>query len=416
MTGPLGWFAVRRTKPPDFFREPFMSISPLPLSYCTNVHPGRTVAEVEEGLDRFTVPIKAGFGDDLAAGLWLAAPVVRELESSPGAVPRFGEGLQRRGLTCYTLNAFPYGDFHSARVKENVYLPDWTAPDRLNYTLSCARLLAELLPAGAEGSISTVPLGFKPFEHPADFADRCADCLIDLARGLDRLRADTGKLIRLAIEPEPFCVIETTVETVSFFERLRSRAADQGALEVVMTHLGVCYDVCHQAVEFEDVAASIRTLAKSQIRINKVHITCAIEVTDPGSRPDALQALARYVEPRYLHQTFARTPGGEIVTQVDLDQTLTATPSAKFREAPLWRVHFHVPVDAEQLGPLGTTRSELKKALAVIPELDYAPHLEVETYTWEVLPGGGTPNIVEGFTRELLATKALLASTETITR
>lgn len=387
-----------------------MTISSLPLSYCTNVHPGRSLAEVEDGLDRFTVPIKTGYGHELAAGLWLAAPVIRELDASPDAVRSFADGLRRRGLTCYTLNAFPFGDFHSARVKENVYLPDWSQPDRLQYSRGCARVLAAFLPDGADGSISTVPLGFKPFEHPVDFADRCADQLIDLARGLDDIHSQTGKLIRLAIEPEPFCVIETTEETLGFFTRLRERAADAGVLEIVKTHLGVCYDVCHQAVEFEDVAASIRSLVAADIRINKVHITCAIEVSQPGNNPSALAALARYVEPRYLHQTFARTAEGRIVRQVDLDEQLTSSPSADFRDATKWRVHFHVPVDAEHLGPLGTTRHELKTALAVIPELDYAPHLEVETYTWEVLPGGGTPNMVDGFTRELLATRQLLAS------
>jgi sugar phosphate isomerase/epimerase len=391
-----------------------MTISSLPLSYCTNVHPGRTVAEVEDGLDRFTLPIKSNFGADLAAGLWLSASVIRELEQSSDCVQRFADGLRSRGLTCYTLNAFPFGNFHSARVKENVYLPDWTQPNRFDYTLACARVLAALLPEGTdatnavEGSLSTVPLGFKPFEHPSQFVDRCADRLIELARQLDRLRHDTGKLIRLAIEPEPFCVIETTDETLRFFERLRSRAADANSLEIAQTHLGVCYDVCHQAVEFEDVAASIRSLAAADIRINKVHITCAIEVAHPGTNADALAALARYVEPRYLHQTFARTADGTIIRQVDLNESLTSTPPAEFRDAAMWRVHFHVPVNAEHFGPLGTTRGELKKALATLPELHYAPHLEVETYTWEVLPDGGTPNIVEGFSRELLATKNLL--------
>ena len=385
-----------------------MTISSLPLSYCTNVHPAQTVAEVEKGLDEFTLPIKANYGDELAAGLWLAAPVVRELLQDPDGAHQFAERVRLRGLSCYTLNAFPYGDFHSARVKENVYLPDWSQPNRLDYTLDCARLLAALLPAGMDGSISTVPLGFKPFEHPADFADRCADQLIQLADGLNRLWSETGRLIRLAIEPEPFCVLETTDETLKFFERLRLRAADVKALDVVQTHLGVCYDVCHQAVEFEDVAASIRSLAEAEIRINKVHITCAIEVAHPGDQPEALAALSHYVEPRYLHQTFARTAKGEIIRQMDLDHELTSAPNSEFRNAEMWRVHFHVPVDAEQLGPLGTTRGELKRALEVIPELDYAPHLEVETYTWEVLPGGGRPNIVDGFTRELLATKSLL--------
>ncbi|WP_010587236.1 metabolite traffic protein EboE [Schlesneria paludicola] len=385
-----------------------MTISSLPLSYCTNVHPGRTVAEVEEGLDRFTLPIKTNYGKDLAAGLWLAASVVHELEQTPDAVARFREGLAARGLSCYTLNAFPYGDFHSARVKENVYLPDWSHADRLNYTLACARCLAALLPEGAEGSISTVPLGFKPFEQPVEFADRCAAQLVELARGLDRLYHETGRVIRLAIEPEPFCVIETTVETIQFFDRLRVHASDANAVNCVRTHIGVCYDVCHQAVEFEDVAASIRSLVQAEIRLNKIHITCAIEVTEPALRVEAMAALARYIEPRYLHQTFAKTAEGKIARYVDLDDHMVSRPADEFRTAPVWRVHFHVPVDAEHLGPLGTTRSELKRALAVIPELDYAPHLEVETYTWEVLPGGGSPNIVEGFSRELLATNALL--------
>lgn len=385
-----------------------MTVSSLPLSYCTNVHAGRTVAEVEEGLDRYTVPIRDGFGSELAAGLWLAAPVIRELEHRADGVARFADGLRRRGLDCYTLNAFPFGDFHSARVKENVYLPDWTQPDRLQYTLACARCLAAFLPEGIDGSISTVPLGFKPFEHPADFADRCAEQLIELARQLEHLFIQTGRRIRLAIEPEPFCVIETTEETIQFFERLWERAERSKSLDVVRTHLGVCYDVCHQSVEFEDVAESIRSLVAAQIRINKVHITCAIEVSEPGRHPESLDALSRYVEPRYLHQTFARTATGQIVKYVDLDESLILRPSAEFRDASLWRVHFHVPVDAEHLGPLKTTRGDLKRALAVIPELDYAPHLEVETYTWEVLPGGGAPNIVEGFTRELLATKSLL--------
>ncbi|MBC8116161.1 MAG: metabolite traffic protein EboE [Candidatus Saccharimonas sp.] len=393
-----------------------MTISSLPLSYCTNVHPGRTIAEVEDGLDRYTLPIKANYGSELAAGLWLAAPVIRELEQTPDGVKRFADGLRSRGLTCYTLNAFPYGDFHSARVKENVYLPDWTQPNRLDYTLACARVLAALLPEDVDGSISTVPLGFKLFKHPADFVDRCADQLIELARGLSRLHHETGRLIRLAIEPEPLCVIETTPETISFFERLRTRAADVRALDEVREHLGVCYDVCHQAIEFEDVPASIRSLAAADIRINKVHITCAIQVEEPGRNDEARQMLARYVEPRYLHQTFAKlkTPAApsddciDMMMKLDLDEELTTSPPSGFCDAQMWRVHFHVPVDAEHLGPLGTTRGELKQALATLPELHYAPHLEVETYTWEVLPDGGAPNIIEGFTRELLATKKLL--------
>src|SRR5438034_9156561 len=159
-----------------------MSLSPLPLSYCTNVHPGRSVAEVERGLDDYTVHVRERFGAPLAAGLWLARPVADELGSSRDLLRRFADGLRRRGLTCHTLNAFPYGDFHSERVKENVYLPDWSQPQRKAYTERCAALLAELLPEGVnEGSISTVPLGFKGFTHSPEFFDRCVAQLIDVA-------------------------------------------------------------------------------------------------------------------------------------------------------------------------------------------------------------------------------------------
>ena len=387
-----------------------MTLSKLPLSYCTNVHPGLTIGEVESGLRENTVAVLGRVGE-LAAGLWLARPVATELLQTPDALDRFSSWLTDAGLTCYTLNTFPYGNFHDARVKENVYLPDWTRDDRVDYTLDSARILAKLMPDdGTEGSLSTVPLGFKPFDYPESFADECAGRLIGLAQSLHDIEQETGRKIRLAIEPEPFCVIETTAETVQFFRRLRELAADAGAgaLDVVNEYLGVCYDVCHQAVEFEDVADSIQQLAAEQIRINKVHITCAIRVENPADNEAARRALARYVEPRYLHQTMARATDGTIHRQVDLTEDTALSPPDDFAAADEWRVHFHVPVNAESLGPLQTTRGDLKKALATVRDLDYAPHLEVETYTWEVLPDGQQTSLVDGLTMEVEATRELL--------
>ena len=388
-----------------------MTFSLLPLSYCTNVHPGLSVAEVESGLSEFTVPTRDRFGD-LAAGLWLARPVVTELlESAAGAssLDGFAARLRESGLLCYTLNTFPYGNFHDARVKENVYIPDWTTDERYDYTLDCARVLARLLPADdTAGSLSTVPLGFKGFDHPADFIDRCAARLIDLAEALARLRDETGKTIRLAIEPEPLCVLETTPETLAFFARLREIAADRNSLEAANEFLGVCYDVCHQSVEFEDVAGSINALAQARIRINKVHITCAIRVERPAENEEARNALATFVEPRYLHQTIARSTDGTIHRLTDLTEEAALNPQPEFAAADEWRVHFHVPVNAESLGPLGTTRPDLRRALATVRDLDYAPHLEVETYTWQVLPGEKPKSLVDGLTTELEATRGLL--------
>jgi hypothetical protein len=299
-------------------------------------------------------------------------------------------------------------------VKENVYLPDWADRRRLVYTIDCAKILAGLLPEGVEGSISTVPLAFKGFSHTADHLDRCTDLVLETATAFDRIHSETGRLIRLAIEPEPFCLIETTDEAIEFFDRLRSRAAGARQLDMVRRHLGLCYDVCHQAVEFEDIPASIRKLDSAGVRINKVHITCAIELAAPGSDENGRRALAQYVEERYLHQTLAKTKTGSIVRQIDLTEQLALDPPPDFRDAEAWRVHFHVPVNAERLGPLRTTRDELRQALATVAELDYAPHLEVETYTWEVLPGDGAGpdslSLIDGLTSELTATRDLLSN------
>jgi sugar phosphate isomerase/epimerase len=393
-------------RPAQVFR---MTLSTLPLSYCTNVHPGQSVAEVISGLDAATLPIRREFGRPLAAGLWLARAVMDELPTAD-ARRRFGDELRQRDLGCYTLNTFPYGNFHGERVKEQVYLPDWTTVERERYTLECAVLLAELLPDDVDGSLSTVPLGFKRLATAPGFLEDCLGRLISVARQLARLRETTGKLVRLAIEPEPLCVLETTAETIAFFRQLRERAVDHGDLEAVETHLGVCYDVCHQAVEFEDAPTAIAALSRAGIRINKVHLSCAIEAVDVGGDDAVRQALARYVEPRYLHQTFARDPAGGILSYEDLDHQLLEHPSDAWRGADCWRVHFHVPLDARSLGPLGTTRPDLEAALPAVAALPYAPHLEVETYTWEVLPDGGRPQVVTGLARELRAAADLLES------
>jgi sugar phosphate isomerase/epimerase len=385
-----------------------MSLSSLPLSYCTNVHSGRSFAEVKDGLEQFTAPVRENYGEALAAGLWLGQSVVQEFLDSPDRIAQLANLLAENDLICYTLNAFPFGDFHSPRVKENVYLPDWSQPQRLDYTENCAKILAALLPDETEGSISTVPIGFKEFEHPEEFLDRSIRQLIELARRLDRLYEETGKFIRLAIEPEPFCIIETTDEAIRFFDRLRQTADDENLRQPADRYLGLCYDVCHQAVEFEDVAESIRSLDQAGIRINKVHITCALQLDQPAQNAEGRRALAQYVEPRYLHQTMAKSTTGRILRAVDLTEELALHPEADFQDAEMWRIHFHVPVNAEQLGPLKTTRSELKQALNTVAELDYAPHLEVETYTWEVLPGEQSIPLVTGLTRELTATRTLV--------
>jgi sugar phosphate isomerase/epimerase len=386
-----------------------MSISSDPLSYCTNVHPGRSVAEVLDGLDRYTVAVQQRVGHPIAAGLWLAQPVVNELLQRSGGPQWFAEQLQRRGLLCYTLNAFPFGDFHSTRVKENVYQPDWSTIERLEYTKSCATVLAALLPPNGEGSISTLPLGFKASVRLAGFVELCSERLLECARFLDALHRETGKLVRVAIEPEPLCLLETTAEAIRFFRRLFDAADRAGIGEMARHHLGVCYDICHQAVEFEEPAECVAALQAAGVRINKVHISCALQLDAPATNSIGRAALKKFVEPRYLHQVIARAADGQLHRRVDLDQVFIDAPPAEFLNAQAWRIHFHVPISAKNMGELGSTQFALKPALAAIAALDYAPHLEVETYTWNVLPGVRA-DLVGGLSEELVEAHRMVSN------
>ncbi len=389
-----------------------MSFSSLPLSYCTNVHPGNTVDEIISGLSAHTSEVRKQLDVPMAAGLWLCRSVVSELLQDSAALERLAQTLWQHDLCCYTLNAFPYGDFHSERVKEQVYLPDWASKDRLNYTKDCARVLAELLPEGSEGSISTVPLGGRMNPTTPDFQAICFHNLIQLAKWLKELHESTGRLIRLAIEPEPLCEMSSIPEdAVPLFRSLFEMAEALGELPCVREHIGLCFDVCHQAVVFENVTTSINQIVSNDIRINKVHITNAVELQNPSENAAGREALINYVEPRYLHQTFAKMNDGSVTSRLDLAaDDIRREPTDSFLQADVWRIHFHVPVFADELGPLKTTRPDLKAALQAILEIDYAPHLEVETYTWPVMPEGDedTCSLSSHIARELESAYDLL--------
>jgi hypothetical protein len=399
-----------------------MTLSALPLSYCTNVHPGRTVAEINSGLSQYTAAARSALDFPVAAGLWLAASVAQEVTDHPEALESLAQTLWQHDLCCYTLNTFPYGDFHSERVKEHVYLPDWASHSRVTYTEQCAQILAQLLPAGGEGSLSTVPLGGRMNPQSPNFRAVCFANLIRIAKTLHAIHETTGRCIRLAIEPEPQCELSGTQQwSLPVFRGLFEHAEAIGCEDLVRQYIGLCFDVCHQAVEFEDVAASIRAFDSEGIRICKVHITNAIELLNPAENTAGRDALKCFAEPRYLHQTYARFADGRVQARIDLlTEDLDRNPPDEFLQAEAWRVHFHVPVFAESLGPLNTTRRDLEAALRQIAKLNYSPHLEVETYTWPVMPNQapGTPTAAQAtnnpdllsqrITRELQSAAELL--------
>lgn len=390
-----------------------MTLSRLPLSYCTNVHPGRTVAEIIDGLNTHSADVQRQLAFPMAAGLWLSASVVRELTENNAQLEHLAQVLWQHNLCCYTLNTFPFGDFHGDRVKEQVYLPDWASSDRVNYTEQCAAILSQLLPEGGEGSLSTVPLGGRMNPQAAGFHAVCFTHLIRMAKCLHQIFETTGRRIRLGLEPEPMCEMSGTVEwTLPAFDRLFAQAEALGCETVVREYIGACFDVCHQAVEYEDVAHSIEQFVRHGIRINKVHITNAVELLKPAENIAGREALRGYVEPRYLHQTYARFADGHIEQRLDLKrEDIDREPADHFMKAESWRVHFHVPVFAETLGALRTTRSDLATALRKVATLSYAPHLEVETYTWPVMPGDSSsmmPKLADQIANELRSAADLL--------
>lgn len=388
-----------------------MTFSALPLSYCTNVHPGRTVDEVIDGITNYTAKVRQQLDAPIAAGLWLANSVSDQLINSESDLERLAQALWQNDLCCYTLNAFPFGDFHSDRVKEQVYLPDWSTYDRLAYTRNCARLLAQLLPEGGEGSISTVPLGGRMNPTEPDFHAVCFRNLIKLAGELKDIYEKTGRKIRLAIEPEPMCEISSiSDDAIPQFQTLFDLADATDNLDVVQEYIGVCFDVCHQAVGFEDVPKSIDQLEDAGVRLNKIHITNAIELQNPSTNSAGRAALLNYCEPRYLHQTYAKLQDGRVLNRLDLlEEDIRADSAGEFMEAESWRVHFHVPVYAEELGPLKTTRNDLKAALRRVKLLGYAPQLEVETYTWPVMPESDQQiDLADQITTELRSAYELL--------
>jgi sugar phosphate isomerase/epimerase len=365
---------------------------PLHLTYCTNIHPGETWDEVFANVSTHVLAVKARVAPDdpFGVGLRLSAAAARRL-AEPAVLEAFRDFLRAHDLYVFTINGFPYGTFHGRAVKENVYRPDWLEDERVAYSDQLAALLAALLPAGMEGSVSTVPGCFVE-RSDADAGERMAANLRRHALGLWRLRERTGRTIGLALEPEPHCVLETSADAVTFFERhlfsppslaafaQASGLAVAAAEEVLRCHLGVCLDACHAAVEFEEPARALDALARAGLRLLKVQVSAGLVV-----RPDleSLVALARFAEGVYLHQVVART-GRQLRRFVDLAPALAqARPGESDDE---WRVHFHVPLFLEQLGPFQNTQAFLGQLLPLLARTRPTAHLEVETYTWDVLP------------------------------
>lgn len=356
------------------------------LGYCSNVHQAEDLQGVIAQLAGHAEPVREYLGADrLGIGLWLARGVVTELAMDETALGRLKAELLARGLETVTLNAFPYAGFHREVVKKDVYEPDWADEARLEYTLDCARVLAALLPDDTGfGSVSTLPLAWRT-PWPRERAEQARHALDRLTTGLATLEAWTGRRIRVGFEPEPGCVIETTAQAVR----------ELGGLDP--DRLGVCLDACHLAVQFEDPAAALSRLADAGLPVVKLQASCAVEARNPAD-PAAHAALRRLAEPRFLHQTRTATADG-VLGADDLPDALNGELPD---DSGPWRVHFHAPLHTEPEPPLRATADQLGQVLAGLlggPTAD-CHHIEVETYTWSVLPEPPT-DLAAGIAAEL---------------
>jgi sugar phosphate isomerase/epimerase len=347
------------------------------LAYCTNIHRGSDWPETLASLEKYTLAVKEQVSLDrpYAIGLRLSDLASRQL-SEPRTLDAFRRWLQQHHCYVFTINGFPFGQFHGTKVKEQVYRPDWTHPDRLAYTNRLFEIIAQLVPESVEGSVSTLPGSFKEFITTREQRSQICENVWHCIDHMDLVSARHGRRLHLGMEPEPLGLFETNAETVRFFQEMEKHRPNDQRLR---TFLGVNYDTCHLAVEYEEPGDVVAAFQKEGIRISKIHLSSALQVTpDKETR----EWLKQFADDIYLHQVVARGEDGALRRERDLPEALNS------RALDVeWRIHFHVPLHADRLTHGRTTaahNSGLLDLIAKQPAL--CSHLEIETYTWEVLP------------------------------
>ncbi|MEO5802361.1 MAG: metabolite traffic protein EboE [Verrucomicrobiota bacterium] len=353
----------------------------LHLAYCTNIHRGENWQETFAALQQYTLAVRERVcpTEPYAIGLRLSDRAAFDL-SNPTTLNAFRKWLDENHCYVFTINGFPFGRFHGETVKEKVYLPDWTSSERLAYTNRLFDLLSQLVPSGIEGSVSTVPGSFKEFVKAPDQVRAIRNNLFQCVEHIARVCEQTGRKMHLGLEPEPLCLLETTSETVHFFDRIR---AEHNRDSRLFEYLGINYDTCHLAVEFEDPAVSFEMLRQHEVKISKLHLSSALKVMPT---PEVREALSAFADDVYLHQVVSRDAMGHLARFKDLPEALSQVSTLNSQPAE-WRIHFHIPLHSPKTELFDNTTNHL---LGVLDILEQNPklcsHLEMETYTWEVMP------------------------------
>lgn len=415
-----------RTKETKLMHLPFGH-----LTYCTNIHAGESWKEHFAALKQFIPVVKKAVSPDKAFGIGLRLSNEASIDLAKYEnLQAFRQWLQEQQCYVFTLNGFPYGSFHYTVVKDGVHAPDWTTNQRVNYTIRLAEILVALLPPDIDGGISTSPLTYRHWHKTAEELqaafEQATTNILQVTKALIRLKQSTGKTVHLDIEPEPDGLLESGVEFLQWYTGYLlpsgiSFLADKfgysktKAEEVLKEHVQLCYDVCHFAVGYENHATVLEQLKREGIKTGRIQISAALkaEFNDRSEKTNAVvTALRQFNEPVYLHQVIAREKTGALKRYADLPDALKEANAASANE---WRSHFHVPLFIENYGALQSTQKDIEEVLQLHCQQPFTNHLEIETYTWEVLPDELKLPLAASIIREMewvLATLNVLAETK----
>lgn len=391
------------------------------LTYCTNIHPGESWEETFAQLKKYLPRVRAQAGEKdapMGVGLRLSNQASEELDGVQ--LKRFRDWLDRNNFYVFTMNGFPYGAFHYERVKDLVHYPDWLSRERLDYTFRLFRQLKELLPEGMHGSISTSPLSYKDWFSTKTAATNAiiqsTYHILEVAEYLAREKAESGVVLHLDIEPEPDGLLGNTKEFIDWYEeyllpegvryfrkKMGLKAAEAKAL--LKEHIRLCYDICHVAVSYESHGALLKKLSEKGIQIGKLQVSAALKVLFGKYNRQKIKELTQFNEPVYLHQVVAKLGPGRLRRFYDMAPALRHF-NEEHRE---WRVHFHVPLFIEKYGLLLSTQKDIIKVLRLFSAKPFTRYLEVETYTWDVLPDELRVDMAESIGRELNWVKGQLS-------
>ena len=387
------------------------------LTYCTNIHAGESWTDHFQSLKiNFPLIRKQVAGtESMGIGLRLSNRASIDLLDDQN-LDEFKVWLKENNAYVFTMNGFPYGDFHHAIVKDQVHAPDWTRTERVEYTIRLFEILANLLPEGMDGGVSTSPLTYRHWQfskaHPLNVLEQATKNIVTVLEKLFLYKKDHGQVMHLDIEPEPDGLLETGREFIDWYQNTLVPAAQklllskynlsrEAALDAIREHICLCYDVCHFAIGYEPHREVLKELKNNKIRVGKIQISAALKSDLPAetlSRELISEAFSGFNEPTYLHQVVARKKNMELIRYRDLPDALKDIQNVQVEE---WRAHFHVPVFLADLGLLKSTQFDITEVLGIQGLEPFTNHLEVETYTWEVLPDPMKAPIDQSISREL---------------